>query len=277
MAQRLGGEVQPRRAAASTASAVIERGRARRPVPRPARRRSQVWMSHGDQVETLPEGFVRPRAHRHLPRRRHGGPANAGSSACSSTRKSSTRPQGTEILRHFVFDVCGCAGDWTMAYVHRGERGAHPRAGGRRPRALRPERRRRLLGGRRPAPPGDRRPAPLRLRRQRPAALPARPSRSRTLFGEAFGIDLHVVRAGDLFLDRLAGVARPRTEAQDHRRHVHRRLRRGGAHASATSGSCPGHALPRRHRERLAASAGRRPPSRATTTWAACPTTCSSS
>ena len=24
-------------------------------------------------------------------------------------------PKGTDILRHFVFDICGCAGDWEMA------------------------------------------------------------------------------------------------------------------------------------------------------------------
>ncbi len=27
--------------------------------------------------------------------------------------------RGTEILRNFAFDVCGCTGDWTMAsFVH---------------------------------------------------------------------------------------------------------------------------------------------------------------
>ena len=47
------------------------------------------------------------------------------------------------------------------------------------------------------------------------------------------------VDAADRFLGRLNGVDRPRREAQDRRRRVHQRLRRGGAQARATSTSWP--------------------------------------
>ena len=70
----------------------------------------------------------------------------------------------------------------------------------------------------------------------------------------------------------------PGAEAPDHRRRVHPRLRGGGRARSARHRlPDPGHALPRRHRERHAPR--RRPPrrSRPTTTSAACRPTCASS
>ena len=73
-----------------------------------------VWMSHGDAITALPEGFV----------------ALAHSDGCpfaamaDPTRKIyalqfhpevAHTPQGIDILRRFLFDVCGCRGDWTPA------------------------------------------------------------------------------------------------------------------------------------------------------------------
>jgi GMP synthase (glutamine-hydrolysing) len=73
-----------------------------------------VWMSHGDQVETLPAGFA----------------CHAGTATCVHAAMGDGQrrlyglqfhpevvhtPQGAAILRHFLFDVCGCAGDWRMA------------------------------------------------------------------------------------------------------------------------------------------------------------------
>ena len=36
------------------------------------------------------------------------------SSAFNSIRKSRTRDNGTALLRRFIFDICGCQGDWTI-------------------------------------------------------------------------------------------------------------------------------------------------------------------
>ncbi len=77
-----------------------------------------VWMSHGDQLTALPPGFV----------------ALAHSDTCPFAAIANPKrkiyglqfhpevahtPQGLAILRHFLFEVCHCAGDWTpAAFVH---------------------------------------------------------------------------------------------------------------------------------------------------------------
>ena len=73
-----------------------------------------VWMSHGDQVSVLPEGFK----------------ASARSLTCPTVAmRDDTRKvyalqfhpevnhtqNGTAILRNFLFSVCGCSGDWQLA------------------------------------------------------------------------------------------------------------------------------------------------------------------
>ena len=72
-----------------------------------------VWMSHGDRVTTLPSGFTAI-----------GQTANA---PYAGARDASKRlfglqfhpevvhtPNGNTILKNFLYDVCGCTGDWTM-------------------------------------------------------------------------------------------------------------------------------------------------------------------
>ena len=73
-----------------------------------------VWMSHGDQVRDLPPGF---RALAHTD--------NTPIAAFSDEHhhiyglqfhpEVIHTPQGTEILRNFLFRVCGCHGDWQPA------------------------------------------------------------------------------------------------------------------------------------------------------------------
>ncbi len=72
-----------------------------------------VWMSHGDLVTQLPEGFE----------------TIATSPSCPITAMQDVERKfygvqfhpevrhsvyGNDILRHFVFDICGAKGDWTM-------------------------------------------------------------------------------------------------------------------------------------------------------------------
>ncbi|MEW9702380.1 glutamine-hydrolyzing GMP synthase [Paenibacillus sp. SI8] len=72
-----------------------------------------VWMSHGDHVSALPEGFVLEASTESLP------------IAAMSHREKNIHAvqfhpevrhsvQGNEMIHNFVYDVCGCGGDWTM-------------------------------------------------------------------------------------------------------------------------------------------------------------------
>ena len=73
-----------------------------------------VWMSHGDQVDRLPPGFsvmartdTCPVAAMGNPQRRIYG--------LQFHPEVVHSPSGTDILRRFLFDVCGCRADWEMA------------------------------------------------------------------------------------------------------------------------------------------------------------------
>lgn len=72
-----------------------------------------VWMSHGDHVIDLPEGFRTTAttgdvvtAIENAERRIFG---------LQFHPEVAHTPLGKEILRNFLFDVCGCRGDWTAA------------------------------------------------------------------------------------------------------------------------------------------------------------------
>jgi len=74
----------------------------------------QVWMSHGDEAEELPPGF-----------RRIAVSANALAGIENAERRIWAvqfhpevhhTPLGKQVIRNFVFDICGAAGDWTPAH-----------------------------------------------------------------------------------------------------------------------------------------------------------------
>jgi len=78
-----------------------------------------VWMSHGDRIERMPPGF-RSIAH-------------TGNSPIAAMKRDDHKrrvyclqfhpevahtPEGAQILRNFVYDICGCKPTWTMqSYV----------------------------------------------------------------------------------------------------------------------------------------------------------------
>lgn len=81
--------------------------------------RSQVWMSHGDSILRIPEGFELL--------------ADTDSIPVAAFRSSAGRfaaplygiqfhpevyhsTEGFQLLKNFVLGVCGCAGDWTPAH-----------------------------------------------------------------------------------------------------------------------------------------------------------------
>ncbi len=73
----------------------------------------QVWMSHGDRVEVLPEGFVATAVS-----------GNSPYAALKHTEKPLYAVQfhpevahtliGTDVLRNFIFGICNCRPIWTM-------------------------------------------------------------------------------------------------------------------------------------------------------------------
>jgi GMP synthase (glutamine-hydrolysing) len=73
----------------------------------------QVWMSHGDRIEALAPGFEVTATSAHSPY-----------AALRHTEKPFVAVQfhpevahtliGTDILRNFIFGLCGCRPDWTM-------------------------------------------------------------------------------------------------------------------------------------------------------------------
>ncbi len=78
----------------------------------------RVWASHGDFVKTAPSGFTVTATSVNAPvaamvdedRRFY---------ALLFHPEVAHTDRGTDILRNFAFNVCGCTGDWTMAsFVH---------------------------------------------------------------------------------------------------------------------------------------------------------------
>ncbi|MBM3124825.1 MAG: glutamine-hydrolyzing GMP synthase [Chloroflexi bacterium] len=77
---------------------------------------SKVWMSHGDRITRLPEGFTAL--------------ARSGNSPCAAMGDMKRKyfgvqfhpevhhtPNGSLLLRHFVIDICGAKADWTPASI----------------------------------------------------------------------------------------------------------------------------------------------------------------
>ena len=72
-----------------------------------------VWMSHGDHVTTLPDGFHTTATTGEVvtaienPER--------GIYCVQFHPEVSHTPLGKEVLRNYLFNICGCKGDWTPA------------------------------------------------------------------------------------------------------------------------------------------------------------------
>ena len=70
-----------------------------------------VWMSHGDNITVLPPGF------KALAHTENSPVAVVGDDSLRVGLQFHPEvvhtPQGMRLIRNFLFDVCGCAGDWT--------------------------------------------------------------------------------------------------------------------------------------------------------------------
>ncbi len=234
--------------------------------------RLDVWMSHGDRVEAIPPGFE-PVA----------STASAPFAAVEDARRRFYAvqfhpevvhtPRGKEVLWNFAHGVCGCSGTWSMrAYVEvaveqiRAQVGdghvicalsggvdsavaAPARAPGhRRPAALHLRGQRRAARRRAPAGRGGLRPGCSTCRSSpwtpRPASSPGwpgSPTRSRSA--------------------RSSGASSSPSS----------RRRWSGSPRTASGPASWSRGRSTRTSSSRSRSRGRPPPSRATTTWAACP------
>ena len=167
----------------------------------------QVWMSHGDKVVALPDGYE----------------SVAHSDNCPyATMQHKEKPiygvqfhpevvhtpTGSQMLKNFAFDICGCQGDWqmsqfvehTVASIREEVGEEHVLLG--------------LSGG------VDSSVAAALIHKAIGSQLHCvyvdnglmrykETEEIEALFRDAFGMDLHVVHAGDLFLSKLEGIADP--------------------------------------------------------------------
>ncbi|MDZ4198670.1 MAG: glutamine-hydrolyzing GMP synthase, partial [Kiritimatiellia bacterium] len=111
MGQTLGGEVCPGESR-EYGSALIQIATAEglfRNMPDTL----SVWMSHGDQVRKMPPGFVLRATTRDCPIAAMENPARRWHGLQFHPEVVHT-PRGRELLERFIFDICGCAGDWKM-------------------------------------------------------------------------------------------------------------------------------------------------------------------
>ena len=167
----------------------------------------QVWMSHGDRIEAAPPGF-RSIAH-------------SSNSPVAAIKNEELRaygvqfhpevvhtPRGKEIIRNFLFRVCRCPADWTMeSFVHRTIRSLREQIGDRRIICA-------LSGG------VDSSVVAVLLHRAVGSQCTSifvdngvlrkeEAQKVKEFFGRNLQLNLEVVDAGELFLEKLAGVVDP--------------------------------------------------------------------
>ncbi|MCH5161949.1 MAG: glutamine-hydrolyzing GMP synthase [Clostridiales bacterium] len=110
----LGGEI-----GAASAEAAAEFGRTdcqfdtTAPIFKGLKKKSVVWMSHNDYIKKLPDGF---KAIAHSAKCPFGAIENAEKKFYGTQFHPEVNhtEQGFSMLMNFLFNVCGCKGDWTM-------------------------------------------------------------------------------------------------------------------------------------------------------------------
>jgi GMP synthase (glutamine-hydrolysing) len=166
-----------------------------------------VWMSHGDQVAELPTGFKTMASTGTCP---HAAMGNTESLIFGLQFHPEVvhTPKGVEILRHFIFDVCGCAGDWAMSqFIKESIRVIKAQVGDSHVLCG-------LSGG------VDSSVVAALLHKAIGDRLHCifvdngvlrheEAEQVEDTFGKAFGMDLHVIDAAQLFLDKLKDVTEP--------------------------------------------------------------------
>jgi GMP synthase (glutamine-hydrolysing) len=167
-----------------------------------------VWMSHGDHVSQLPEGFVLSAASANSPIAAFENRAR-GLYGVQFHPEVAHTPRGGEILRNFLFDICRCLPDWTAGHFIADQVAAIRTRVGPTARAICG-----LSGG------VDSSVAAVLVHQALEDRLTCifvdhgllrlhERDQVEQVFRKHLGIDLRVVDASDRFLDRLAGVEDP--------------------------------------------------------------------
>lgn len=112
MAHRLGGKVEPSSKREFGGASITIEGQSAK-LFNGLGSEQQVWMSHGDLVKQLPDGFDVTATNNHCP-----------IAAMENTAKNFHAVQfhpevqhsehGNDMLRNFAFEICGCEGNWDM-------------------------------------------------------------------------------------------------------------------------------------------------------------------
>ena len=77
---------------------------------------SQVWMSHGDRITRMPEGFVALAKSGNSPYAAIGDMQRKYFCVQFHPEVNHT-PNGAQVIKHFVVDICGITPDWTPASI----------------------------------------------------------------------------------------------------------------------------------------------------------------
>ncbi|SFQ97196.1 glutamine-hydrolyzing GMP synthase [Desulfoscipio geothermicus] len=94
--------------------------------------RAQCWMSHGDLVEAPPPGFEVLASTETLPVAAMAAPERSLYAVQFHPEVVHT-PKGQDVLRYFLFDICGCVGNWTMgSFIEQTVAEVREKVGGRR-------------------------------------------------------------------------------------------------------------------------------------------------
>lgn len=112
MTQKLGGTVE-KAGEAEYGSAHIEVKEADSPLYKGLPEKQVVWMSHGDLVTKVPEGFEALASSKNCPIASMADPARKFY-AIQFHAEVRNSEYGLDILRRFAFDVCGAKDNWTM-------------------------------------------------------------------------------------------------------------------------------------------------------------------
>jgi GMP synthase (glutamine-hydrolysing) len=81
--------------------------------------RSQVWMSHSDSIKQLPEGFEVLATTDSIPVAAFRGQVQGGVHAIRGLQfhpEVYHSSEGKTIIKNFLYNICGCSGEWTPAH-----------------------------------------------------------------------------------------------------------------------------------------------------------------
>jgi GMP synthase (glutamine-hydrolysing) len=108
--KQLGGQVTPG-TQREYGHAVLHVNKADSPLFAGLEATTTVWMSHGDKIEAMPNGFETLAYTENSPNAVIG---NDNFYGLQFHPEVAHTPEGKTILRNFVYKVCGCRGNWTM-------------------------------------------------------------------------------------------------------------------------------------------------------------------